>query len=105
MWVQKQKIVPTGYLGTQPRFGYSIAVNPSMTTLITGAYSDNNSAGSAFVLTFNGTTWNQESKLVGSNISGTIGSGQGFAVALSADADTAIVGGPFDGNYIGGSFF
>jgi hypothetical protein len=56
--------------------------------------------GAAWIFTRSGGIWTQQSnKLIGT--SSTNPARQGWSVALSADGDTAIVGGPFDNNLIG----
>jgi hypothetical protein len=69
-------------------------------TAIVGGYFDNNYAGAAWVFTRSGGVWTQQgSKLVGTRAVG-IGT-QGTSVALSADGNTALVGGEFDNNSTG----
>jgi hypothetical protein len=59
-----------------------------------GAPRDNDWAGAAWVWTRSDNTWTQQAKLVGSGFVSF--SGQGTSVALSADGNIAIVGGPTD---------
>jgi hypothetical protein len=60
-------------------------------------------AGAAWVFTRSGAVWTQQGcKLVGTDAVG--GAGQGSSVALSADGNTAIVGGPDDDQYIGAAW-
>jgi len=57
-----------------------------------GGDGDNNFTGAAWVFTRSGGVWSQQgSKLVGTGAVGP--AGQGRSVALSADGNTAIVGG------------
>jgi len=75
-------------------------------TAMVGAPSDNGAAGAAWVFTRSGSTWSQQgAKLVGdcptscSGPNGTGESGTGefaFSVALSADGNTALIGGVLD---------
>jgi hypothetical protein len=60
-----------------------------------GGWSDNSKTGTAWVFTRSGGIWTQQGKkLVGTD---SVGSArQGMSVALSADGNTAIVGGPGD---------
>ena len=61
-----------------------------------GGPTDNNGVGAAWVFTQSGGVWNQQAKLVGAGAIGDAhqGGGNGInAVALSADGNTAIVGG------------
>jgi hypothetical protein len=72
-------------------------VAPSRSTAIVGGRGDNNGQGAAWVYTLSGSGWTQQGpKLVGT---GAIGAAQqGASVSLSADGNTAIVGGPADSN-------
>jgi len=57
-----------------------------------GGWSDNGSTGAAWVFTRSGGIWRQQgNKLVGTGAAGS--ARQGMSVALSADGNTAIVGG------------
>jgi hypothetical protein len=60
----------------------------------------NNTVGAAWAFTRSGPVWYQGGKLVGSGAA-VGGALQGWSVALSADGNTAIVGGPYD-NYNNG---
>ena len=73
--------------------GFSVALSADGNTAIVGGYADNSSAGAAWVFTRSGAVWTQQgSKLVGT---GAVGHAwQGYSVAMSADGNTAIVGGP-----------
>src|SRR5262249_7793796 len=64
-------------------------------TAIVGGPGDHDNVGAAWVFTRSGGVWTQQgNKLVGA---GTVGSArQGTSVGLSADGNTAIVGGPED---------
>jgi hypothetical protein len=72
-------------------------------TAIVGGYNDNNLAGAAWVFTRTGDVWSEQgSKLVGS---GAVGPAQqGISVALSADGNTALVGGFADNNSAGAAW-
>jgi hypothetical protein len=83
--------------------GYSVALSASGNTAIVGGPSDNSSAGAAWVFTRSGSTWTpQGPKLSGGGAVG--GAEQGFSVALSADGNTAIVGGPVDNSLAGAAW-
>ena len=61
------------------------------TALVGGPY-DNGGTGAAWVFTRSGSTWTQQGpKLVGTGAVGT--AEQGWSVALSADGNTALIGG------------
>jgi hypothetical protein len=101
VWTQQStKLVGAGAVGSAQQ-GYSVSLSADGNTAIVGGPMDNNQAGAAWIWTRSGTVWTQQgNKLVGS---GAVGSAQqGYAVALSADGNTAVVGGPFDGNSTGG---
>jgi hypothetical protein len=73
----------------------SVALSADGNTAIVGGWSDANKTGTAWVFARSGEVWKQQGKkLVGS---GAVGSArQGTSVALSADGNTAILGGPGD---------
>ena len=75
--------------------GFSVALSGDGNTAIVGGPGDNVQLGAAWVYTRSGGVWTQQgSKLVGT---GAVGSAhQGISVALSADGNTAIVGGTTD---------
>ncbi len=75
--------------------GYSVALSADGDTAIVGGDGDNSDAGAAWVFARSGGVWKQQGKkLVGT---GAVGAAeQGVSVALSADGDTAIVGGATD---------
>jgi hypothetical protein len=61
--------------------------------------------GAAWVFTRSNGVWTQQGgKLVGTGAVGVGGAYQGQSVALSADGNTAIVGGYGDNNYIGAAW-
>ncbi len=77
-----------------PGQGWSVALSADGTTALVGGYYDNNGAGAAWVYTRTGNTWAQQQKLIGTGAA--VNAWQGFSVALSADGNTAIVGGVID---------
>jgi hypothetical protein len=76
-------------------FGYSVALSADGNTALIGGLNDNDGNGAAWVFTRAGSTWTQQGgKLTGA---GEVGEGEfGSSVALSADGDTALIGGPRD---------
>ena len=96
-WTQQgTKLVGTGLVGTSYQ-GYSVALSADGNTAIVGGWGDNANIGAAWVYTRSGGYWTQQgAKLVGTGYVGT--AGQGSAVSLSADGNTAIVGGYADIN-------
>ncbi len=96
VWLQEGgKLVGTGAVGPKVHQGWSVAISANGNTAVVGGYSDNDSVGAVWVFTRSGGVWSQQGrKLVGS---GAVGAAQqGTSVAISADGNTAIVGGPFD---------
>jgi hypothetical protein len=101
VWTQQgMKLVGSGAKGNATQGG-SVALSSDGNTAVVGGSDDNEKAGAAWVFARNGSVWTQQGpKLVGSGATGA--ASQGFSVALSADGNTAIVGGPMD-NKAGGA--
>ena len=98
VWTQQgEKLIGTGAVGSA-RQGMSVALSADGNTAIVGGWSDNGKTGAAWVFSRSDGVWRQQGrKLVGS---GAVGSAcQGISVALSADGNTAIVGGPDDNQW------
>ncbi|HYW47781.1 MAG TPA: hypothetical protein VE959_33240 [Bryobacteraceae bacterium] len=93
-WSQQgAKVVGAGAIGSANQ-GFSVALSADGNTAIAGGYGDNSGVGAAWVFTRTNGAWSQQGKLVGS---GSVGaSQQGSAVSLSADGNTALVGGWHD---------
>ena len=92
----------TGNLYSQ---GYSVALSADGNTALVGAPIDDNYLGAAWVFTRAAGIWTQQAKLVGSGaVPGPSAPEQGVSVALSADGNTAVIGGPYDNNYIGAAW-
>jgi uncharacterized repeat protein (TIGR02543 family) len=99
---QGGKLVGTGSTGVSSQ-GQSVAVSADGNTAIVGGLSDNNGAGAARVYTRSGGIWTQQGpKLVGTGAVGN--ANQGRSVSLSADGNTAIVGGIADNGYVGAAW-
>jgi len=72
--------------------GFSAAISRDGNTAIIGGPFDNGGLGAAWVFARSSGVWSQQGgKLVGTGAAGTVQ--QGYAVAISADGNTAIVGG------------
>jgi hypothetical protein len=100
-WTEQQRLVATD--ATVNAF-QSVALSADGNTAIIGDPSDNNGIGAAFVFTRSGGTWSQQgSKLVANDYDDSVVSmiEQGTSVAVSADGNTALVGGPSDARYTG----
>jgi hypothetical protein len=99
---QGPKLVGTGAVGPQVLQGESVALSADGNTAIVGGYHDNAQAGAAWVYTRSGGVWTQQAELVGT---GNVGPAQqGRSVALSADGNTALVGGWADNGNIGATW-
>jgi len=102
-WTQQgAKLVGTGVTGFAQQ-GWSVALSADGNTASVGGYHDNNDVGGAWVYTRSGGAWSQQgSKLLGTGADGH--AAQGWSVALSADGNTAIVGGDLDNSNVGAAW-
>jgi hypothetical protein len=84
-------------------FGYSTALSANGNTALIGAPHADGYAGAGWVFTRSGSTWTQQGEpLTGS---GEVGEGElGYSAALSADGDTALLGGRVDNNFHGAAW-
>jgi len=103
VWTQQgAKLVASDAVG-QAAQGRSVALSADGNTAIVGGGGDSGAAGAAWVFTRSGGAWTQQgAKLVGTGAAGN--ANQGFSVALSADGDTAIVGGWADSGGLGAAW-
>ena len=100
VWSQQTKLVGAGAVAAAAQ-GASVSLSGDGNTAIVGGPSDNGEntlgfgVGATWVYTRSGSVWTQRGpKLVGT---GNVGNaGQGEAISLSNDGNTAIVGGPGD---------
>jgi len=102
-WIQQgNKLVGTGSIGKSYQ-GWSVSISADGNTAIIGGYADNYYQGAAWIFTRKGNTWIQQgNKLVGNGAGG--GAAQGSAVSISADGNTAIVGGFMDNSSVGAAW-
>ncbi len=115
---QGSKLVGTGYVGTSPEQGWSVALSSDGNTALVGGPCDtpyspsrfsgmancvpSTSYGAAWVFVRSGVTWTQQAELVGT---GETGQPQfGTSVALSNDGNTALIGGPQDNGGVGATW-
>lgn len=100
-WTQQAKLIGTNNIGTAG-LGYSVALNADgNTAAVTGPYDDSTN-GAVWIFTRSGSSWSEEAKLVAT---GNIGPANiGYSVALTADGNTAVLGGPNDNTQIGASW-
>lgn len=96
---QGSKLVGAGAAGAANQ-GFSVAISADGNIAIVGGWGDSHGAGAAWVFTRSAGVWSQQGgKLVGV---GAVGAAQqGTSVAISADGNTAIVGGPNDNSEAG----
>jgi hypothetical protein len=103
VWTQQgNKLVGTGAVGGAQQ-GYSVALSGDGNTALVGGRTDNGAVGAAWVFIRSGTAWAQQGgKLAGSNAVGS--AQQGWSAALSADGNTALVGGWADNGDVGAAW-
>src|SRR3954454_8087700 len=95
---QGPKLVGTGGAGT-PEQGYAVALSADGNTAVVGGANDSSNSGAAWIWSRSGGAGTQQAKLAGS---GAVGPGlHGAAVAISADGNTVIIGGPLDNSSTG----
>ncbi len=98
VWAQDgPKLVGSGVVaGSSATQGDAVAISADGSTVLVGGGEDNFNAGAVWAWTKVGGAWTQQGpKLVGSGAAPGFVE-QGRAVALSADGNTAVVGGPSD---------
>jgi hypothetical protein len=98
-WIQQgSKLAPS--TGASGSFGWSVALSSDGLTAIIGApFHSGGLGGAAWVFVPIGGTWVQEgSVLTPNDASGETSLNFGYAVAMSADGNLAMVGGPWDDN-------
>jgi len=99
---QGSKLTGAGESG-KGLFGFRVALSADGSTALIGGSADNSHAGAAWVFTRSGSTWTQQgAKLTGGEESGKAEFGKG--VALSADGDTALIGGLLDNGGVGAAW-
>ena len=104
-WSQQGAVIEgTGVTGGAADQGASVSLSADGNTAIVGGVSDHSNTGAAWIFTRSGATWTQQgNKLVGTGYIGPTVL-QGFSVSLSADGNTAIVGGVSDNNSVGAAW-
>ncbi len=101
-WSQQgEKLVGSGIVGV-PFFAKSVALSADGNTALIGAPVDRD-VGAAWVFTRSGSTWSQQGEKLTAN--GEVGKGWfAWSVALSADGDTALIGGFDDDVAVGAAW-
>jgi hypothetical protein len=96
VWTRQAKLIATDNVGPAI-LGFSVALDNTGTTLVAGGPNDDEVRGAVWVFTRNGDLWTQQGpKLVGTGAAAAGFSSQGESVALSADGNTLVSGGPSD---------
>ena len=91
---QGKQLVGSGAIG-MARQGASVALSADGNTAMVGGWSDHDRTGAVWVFSRSRGIWSQQGKkLVGSGAVGA--ASQGMSLALSADGNTALIGGPSD---------
>jgi uncharacterized protein (TIGR03437 family) len=102
----KEAIVAgSGFSASTVPYEWSIALSSDGSTCVVGnpydgggVYGVNHGIGAVWVFAQTNGFWSQQGpKLVGSGYSGTT-PGEGYSVAISANGNSVLIGGPFDGN-------
>ena len=103
VWSQQgNKLVGTGG-GSAPYQGQSVSISSDGNTAIVGGQNDSSSRGAVWIYTRSGSVWSQQgNKLVGTGATGA--AQQGCSVSISADGNTAIVGGYYDNSQVGAAW-
>lgn len=98
-------LIGTGAVGGAAQ-GNAVALSGDGNTAILGGMNDNDQMGAAWVFTQSGGVWTQQGpKLIGTGVANSFApDAQGSSVALSADGNTAIVGGIFDNFEVGAAW-
>lgn len=101
-FIRAAKLMGAGESG-QGQFGWSVALSADGDTALVGAPWDHGFDGAAWVFTRVGAAWRQQGpKLTAADESGAANFGS--SVALSADGNTALIGGPQDQIYLGAAW-
>jgi phosphodiesterase/alkaline phosphatase D-like protein len=106
-WTQQgEKLTPkSGEEIGAGEFGASLALGANGRAALIGAPQDNGNLGAAWMFTRSGSTWTQQATKILPKSGEEIGEGQfGYAVALSSEANTALIGGADDNNTIGAAW-
>ena len=100
-WTQTGNKLVGSSSSIDAQLGYSVSMSADGKTASIGGNQDNAGEGAVWIFRNSTNGWSQQTKLADNN---SINSNQGSAVALSADGNTVIIGGPFDNNQVGASW-
>ncbi len=99
---QGNKLIGTGATGAAAQ-GQSVAISADGSTALVGGNEDNGGAGAVWAYTQTAGIWSQQgNKLVGTGA--VVTAQQGSSVAISADGNTALIGGQNDNNDMGAAW-
>ena len=102
-WTQQAKLTGGSEESGDGGFGTAVALSSDGEVALVGGPGDDGGVGGAWVFTRSGSTWTQQAKLTGGGEES--GDGElGAAVALSADGEVALVGGPGDSSGVGAAW-
>lgn len=97
--------------GVGAALGTSLAISADGNTAIAGGPTDHSQTGAAWIFTRNGKVWTQQGAMLHGTGSIADQAQQGTSVAMSADGNTVLIGGPrdrcdcpFDGTYPGATW-
>jgi hypothetical protein len=86
-------------------FGWSVSLSSDGNTALVGAPNDSNNLGGAWVFTRSNGAWTQQGPVLRPDpqtvVGGNNGTGFGYSVSLSADGDTAMIGGYYENSLHG----
>ncbi len=103
VWIQQGGKLVGSNADDPARQGVGVALSSDGNRAIVGGFTDNNGVGAAWVFNRNGSTWTQDgNKLIGQDATGN--AWQGTSVAISADGNTALVGGYYDNSNKGAAW-
>ncbi len=85
-------------------FGTNVSLSADGNTALIGGPNDNSAVGAAWVFTRSGSTWTEQQKLTATSGTETGDAALGDIVSLSADGNTALIGGPGDNSSAGAAW-
>jgi hypothetical protein len=101
-WSQQAELTGNEEVGKGGLGRWGVALSFDGNTALVGGPGDDDDIGASWVFTREGTSWSQQAKLTGDE---EIGAGDfGFGEGLSADGNTALIGGPSDNRKLGAAW-
>jgi hypothetical protein len=102
-WILQAVLLGGGEEGPGGRFGRSVALSADGNTALVGAPADEGSTGAVWAFTRSGSSWTQQGPKL--TAAGEVGAGRfGYALALSSDGNSALIGAPSDAAYTGAAW-